>query len=79
MSTINGHMCNGKWRPWNTLLCSMCMGHTNCTDKTMWGIPENLSKCTNCNSRWITNAKCDKCGTVMEWIKTDRPYYNLRK
>ena len=71
-SLDSGHMCNGVWRPVVALLCSRC----RCWDgQKTHAIPSTLNKCSNCNSKWITDGKCDKCGTVMEWLKTDRPYY----
>jgi len=68
-----GHICKGVWKKLPYLLCSSCGPKV---DKTpTFGIPTSLNTCTKCHSKWITDGKCDKCGTVMEWLKTDRPWY----
>lgn len=71
LSGDGGHMCNGKWKDIHSLLCSSCRGGGQQT----FGVPTILSSCSRCMSDWITNGKCNKCGTVMEWLKTDRPWY----
>jgi Zn-finger nucleic acid-binding protein len=68
-------MCRGRWRKLSGYLCSSCRAPIQET----YGVPSDLEKCVKCGSRWITNGVCDKCMTVMEWLKTDRPWYTNNK
>lgn len=75
----SGHMCNGVWRAIHPILCSMCSRMVKEPNEGTHAIPSSLNKCQKCDSKWVTNGKCEKCGHVTEYLRTDRPHYNLNR